>query len=257
MSPFSFLRRHPRGELAPYVDARLDAAAAARVENHLARCATCSADVDAQREGKALVARLPVEQVPRSFALTPEMVATPARRSTPATPPLAAGLRIGAAGIALALAVVVFTDVRQEDGLSTSRDDAGSQSESLSGVDELAYDSRNSGDGAGSPEAPAATVAPPIEGGWTTAGGGVGGPNGGAVDSAATPQPAPTAPDATGETANQDQYAADNAVDSSADEASRATADGADNMLWLEALLLAALVVALAASVLIARAARR
>ncbi|HZB50977.1 MAG TPA: zf-HC2 domain-containing protein, partial [Mycobacteriales bacterium] len=50
--------------LAAYVDGVLSPAADERAERHLRGCAECRAEVDAQREAKALIAAAPDPQLP-------------------------------------------------------------------------------------------------------------------------------------------------------------------------------------------------
>jgi hypothetical protein len=302
MSPFSFLRGHPRGELAPYADGRLAPDAAARVEAHLAGCKGCRADVEAQRRVRAMLAALPDNPAPRSFALTPEMAGEPAPRAPATTPPLANGLRLASVGIALALAAVIVIDVGQDGGSPSTTDDITTQRQAetanVQGDAAAAqYDRDSSEESAGAPDA-AATTAPTVPGdgssghtsgvetGGGAAGGGAGGAGGGTPDpgeggvqpteptyplsgldgggpvsAPPTPAPAATATDNATATAAPDEYAADLATGDSTDQAAGpAPADEAgdgDSLLWLEALLIVALVAGVAGSVMVTRAARR
>ena len=55
--------------MSAYIDGRLSAREAARLERHLTLCATCPADLATLRQTKSLLQRAPVLPVPRSFAL--------------------------------------------------------------------------------------------------------------------------------------------------------------------------------------------
>lgn len=55
--------------MSAYIDGRLSAHEAARLERHLTLCETCPADLATLRQTKSLLQRAPVLAVPRSFAL--------------------------------------------------------------------------------------------------------------------------------------------------------------------------------------------
>ncbi len=260
MSPFSIFRRHPHGDLAAFADGRLEPDKARRVEEHLVSCEACRADVEVQREIRSLLQRSPVEAVPRSFALTPEMVgrATPTA-GKPAAMPLGMGLRMASAGLALALALVVFIDASQEPGGGNSSDDRQM---------EAATDTKTTTDGV-----PAAPAAPDAMGGGADAGGelySTSTPAPGGVGS----EPSPAATEADGEDRQPtgeyapptDQVTQSNSYDSVGDDSGgseaeelRAEATGDDNsgLRILEAVLLAGAVATAGGSVLVARKARR
>lgn len=84
-----------------FVDGELPEVAAARFTGHLATCSRCERAVAAARAAKAHLVSLPQAALPRSFVLTPAMVAAPPRPS-PATRPalLHATRAVSAAGIA-------------------------------------------------------------------------------------------------------------------------------------------------------------
>jgi hypothetical protein len=110
MYPFN---RHERlrKNLSTYIDGELSPRDTTSLETHLAGCESCQAELDDLRAGKYALNALPSAEVPRSFALTPEMVAGPQpapQRTT--SPALNTGLRLAAGGLALALAVVAFAD---------------------------------------------------------------------------------------------------------------------------------------------------
>ncbi|MDO8616791.1 MAG: zf-HC2 domain-containing protein [Dehalococcoidia bacterium] len=108
-----------RDKLSPYIDGRLNAREAAAVEAHLQRCEACTRELEELRLTVMALRELPQVEPPRSFALTPAQVGVPASAQTggrlparsPSLPLIAAGARIAAAGLAVALAAVVIFDV--------------------------------------------------------------------------------------------------------------------------------------------------
>src|SRR3990170_133779 len=89
--------RRFRESLSAYIDGELRAAAAERLETHLAACEGCRLELGQLRATAAALRDLPEAEVPRSFTLSPERAA--ARRPlTGATAPLALGMRLAAAG---------------------------------------------------------------------------------------------------------------------------------------------------------------
>ena len=102
--------RRLRDQLSAYIDGELDSPAAERLEGHLAECERCRVELEHLRATVAGLRNLPEVEPPRSFALSPERVVAP-RPHLPATPPLAIGARIAAAGLAAALAAVLVVDL--------------------------------------------------------------------------------------------------------------------------------------------------
>ena len=99
-----------RDQLSAYVDGEVEGAAAQRLEKHLAGCDGCRLALEQLRATVAALHDLPEVQAPRSFTLSPERAA--ARRPlTGATAPLALGMRLAAAGVAVALAAVFVVDL--------------------------------------------------------------------------------------------------------------------------------------------------
>src|SRR3990172_5679128 len=95
--------RRFRESLSPYIDGEMRASAAERLEAHLAACEGCRLELEQLRATAAALRDLPEIEVPRSFTLSPERAA--ARRPlTGAAAPLALGMRLAAAGLAVALA---------------------------------------------------------------------------------------------------------------------------------------------------------
>lgn len=109
---FSFDRHNRlRKNLAAYADGELSSRDAAAVERHLAACEPCSAELDGLRLASAALKELPALDAPRSFALTPDMLGAPTPQPRPRViPAYQPGMRLAAAGLAVALVVVVFAD---------------------------------------------------------------------------------------------------------------------------------------------------
>ena len=103
--------RRFRESLSPYIDRELKARAAERLEAHLAACEACRLELRQLRATAAALRGLPEIQVPRSFALSPERAAVRRRPLTGAAAPLALGMRLAAAGVAVALAAVLVVDL--------------------------------------------------------------------------------------------------------------------------------------------------
>src|SRR3990170_1465964 len=91
-----------RKKLSPYIDGRLKRREAADLEAHLRTCEGCARELEELRRMVAALRELPRARAPRSFALTPEQVSGPVRppARAPSFPPVAAGMRIAAAGLA-------------------------------------------------------------------------------------------------------------------------------------------------------------
>ena len=101
--------RRLRAQLSAYIDGALDAPAVDRVEAHLAGCERCRAEMEDLRATIAALKELPQAEVPRSFVLSPEQAA--ARRPPQPAVPLAFGMRVATAGVAVALVAVVMADL--------------------------------------------------------------------------------------------------------------------------------------------------
>jgi Putative zinc-finger len=120
MSPI--FSRHPRGELSAYVDAQVTDSRRQAIETHIASCDSCRLEVDDLREVRSALAALPQAEAPRSFAITAEMVASPAAALVErTTPSFASGLRMASAAIGVALIAVVLVDA----GNFSATDDGG------------------------------------------------------------------------------------------------------------------------------------
>lgn len=101
-----------RNKLSAYMDGKLSPREDAALEAHVASCRSCARELEGLRLASAALREMPESAAPRSFALTPEQVARPARalRVGP-SPALMMGPRLAAGALAVALAVVVFVDV--------------------------------------------------------------------------------------------------------------------------------------------------
>jgi len=99
-----------RESLSAYLDGEMETRAAERLEAHLAACEGCRLELLQLQAAAAALRDLRDVQAPRSFTLSPERAA--ARRPlTGAAAPLALGLRLAAAGVAVALAAVLVVDL--------------------------------------------------------------------------------------------------------------------------------------------------
>jgi hypothetical protein len=99
-----------RESLSAYVDGELETSAADRLEAHLATCGGCRLELEQLRATAAVLRGLPFAEVPRSFTLSPERVAG-RRAPAGAAVPLALGVRLAAAGVAVVLAAVLVVDL--------------------------------------------------------------------------------------------------------------------------------------------------
>jgi Putative zinc-finger len=118
-----WLSKHARlrDQLSPYLDDALTSAERASLERHLAECDACRAELDQLRLVVGATREFPQVDTPRSFALTPEMLeGRRAAASAPSAPPLALGMRLASAGVAVVLAVVVIGDLSDVGGGSDS-----------------------------------------------------------------------------------------------------------------------------------------
>jgi Putative zinc-finger len=101
--------RRFRESLSSYIDGEVEARAAERLEAHLAACEGCRLELRQLRATAAALRDLPEVQPPRSFTLSPERAA--ARRPLTGAATLALGMRLAAAGLAVALAAVLVVDL--------------------------------------------------------------------------------------------------------------------------------------------------
>ncbi len=99
-----------KDNLSAYLDGRLSAKQAAKVEAHLASCAQCAWEKQTLEQTRRLARMTPRVAVPRSFVLSPAQVEQPARRGAFAPAPLMA-LRTATAAVGILLAVVLAGDL--------------------------------------------------------------------------------------------------------------------------------------------------
>lgn len=203
-------RRHHRLRelLDAYVDGELSPGELARFESHLATCTGCRAETEQARSVKRTLSGLPAASVPRSFQITPAMVA----ETKPAAPRQAAAGRLVLARAAAALSLGAFAIAATVSLLSGSGQDASTAASGGVEMYDAASEKRTSGgdeatgaprendlavDGGGTPVVPLA--ASPL-------------PGGGVSDAGVDPTPVP---DRGGITA---QDSSDDAATSSAAE---------------------------------------
>lgn len=109
-----FRRRHRFSDrLSTYIDGHLSEGDRRGLEAHLEACPSCQRELQELQATVEALRSLPPQEAPRSFALRPEQVAPrPARRRpAPSLGGLAAPVRLAAASLAVALAVLVLLDV--------------------------------------------------------------------------------------------------------------------------------------------------
>jgi hypothetical protein len=115
MPRLPFFRAHSRlqEQVSAYVDNELGGREQARVRDHLEACAECTALAGSFAGTKQLLAALPAVEPPRSFRLTPAIMAAPARsRPVPARSRLPLRVAQMATAVAvMALAIVVVVDL--------------------------------------------------------------------------------------------------------------------------------------------------
>src|SRR5207249_371654 len=100
-----FLRAHARWreQLDGYADDELEASDSAALERHLESCSACRLRLEQTRSLKVALAALPQVATPRSFRLTPGMVAVPVHL---ATRPAQGAFRVAQFATGLALAAL-------------------------------------------------------------------------------------------------------------------------------------------------------
>lgn len=118
MNPLYPFNRHTRlrESLSAYLDAALSERERATIEAHVSECEACRAEVEGLRAASAALRAVPAVAVPRSFAVTPEMVSRPAPVRPIVSPVLNTAVRLSAASLAVALAAVVVIDRTGTDG---------------------------------------------------------------------------------------------------------------------------------------------
>ena len=258
---FAAIRPHSRmrAQSSAYADGELAQKPRERFEMHLKRCAECARAVDAARELKTLLTALPMEDAPRPFRLTPQMVAVPARPARQSRN--LAPLRFAQATATLAAfaLLAVVTGGALDGGSSGSAVTAAADS-ALSANQSKAAAPRAAGATAGAGNQPQAAAASGSAAGGAQVADAPAPPRTGAERSVAGVSPPPTAgqPVTDGSTA----YGAPEASRDSAPDQFRASTDTsakneADGRRWLEVSLLAVMLAAGAAWFGLSRNSRR
>ena len=142
---------HVDNRLSEYLDGRLSATEAARIEEHVAHCADCAADLDGIRKTIATLQTLPEVEAPRSFAINEAMVRPvntyrPARWQAYAAP---------AAGMAVVFVLLLGGDLATSIDGNDDEDVAEEASQELIQMDELATEQGAAAEGATEPQEPA------------------------------------------------------------------------------------------------------
>jgi len=234
---FAAIRPHSRmrAQSSAYADGELAQKPRERFEMHLKRCAECARAVDAARELKTLLTALPMEDAPRPFRLTPQMVAVPGRPVQ--RPRNLAPLRFAQATAALAaFALLAVVTVGALDGGSSGSAVTTAADSALSANQSKAAAPRAAGATAAAGTQPQAAAA---------SGSAAGGAQ--VADAPAPPRTAYGSPEALRDSA-PDQFRA--STDSSAK-------NEADGQRWLEVSLLAVMLAAGAAWFGLSRNSRR
>lgn len=100
-----------RKKLSPFIDRRLTPAETEQLAGHLASCDGCRAELERLRATVSALRDLPSANVPRSFALTPQMLQPRAARPEPSRPLTTTGMRLASGAVAIVLAVVLIGDL--------------------------------------------------------------------------------------------------------------------------------------------------
>ena len=143
-----------RKRLSPYIDGQLSPRERTTLEAHLAGCDACLRQLDELRATISAVGGLGDVEPSRSFALTPQMLERRAATPAASVPPLATGMRLAGAGVALALAIVVVGDFASMGGGDRASDGVGMRQAA-----EIQTNDFDNSDAAGGAAAPAASGA--------------------------------------------------------------------------------------------------
>ena len=101
-----------RNKLSAYIDGELSGDAVRSLDVHLESCDSCRLELDEMRATVDALKSIPQVEAPRSFRLTPAMVAErrPAASWSP-SPSLMNGMRTATAGLTMALVIVFVADL--------------------------------------------------------------------------------------------------------------------------------------------------
>src|SRR3990170_8767096 len=100
-----------RHQLSAYLDGQLPDGQRRRLEEHLSACPACQTELRELRATKAAVGSLPLQEVPRSFALRPEQVE--ARPRPAGLGGLTLATRLAGTALAAALAIILVVDLAE------------------------------------------------------------------------------------------------------------------------------------------------
>jgi hypothetical protein len=153
-----WLSKHARyqKQLSSYVDGQLTAGDKAQLEEHLVDCDACRHEIDELRSAISAVGGLPDVEPPRSFTLTPAMLERGSRtRPVEPVPPVAVGMRLAGAAVAVVLAVVLVGDLGGIGG-SMGEDEGAAGGDSTERSMGLAASGQESADDAAAPAATSA-----------------------------------------------------------------------------------------------------
>ena len=125
---------HVNDRLSEYLDGRLAAAEAARVEAHLAGCPVCADELDGIRKTIVTLQTLPEVEPPRSFAINEAMV----RPVSSYRPPRWQAYAAPAAGMAVVSVLLLGGDLATSLDSDDDEDVAEEASQELIQMDELA-----------------------------------------------------------------------------------------------------------------------
>jgi len=161
---FPSLRRHSRfaRDLDAYVDGELAHARVRELEEHLARCTSCTRIVEELQLFKRMAAALPDVAAPRSFRLTAAMVAEqPKTEPLPAVPRWQLNLARGAAAIAIfGLVATVTVDLARGGGSGSSNSASAPKATSFESAADASKFGAGSASGATAPSAQSAPANP-------------------------------------------------------------------------------------------------
>ena len=139
---------HVLEQLSAYIDYELPDAERERVREHLRRCPLCETELATLKAAKQLLNEMPLQPVPRSFILTPDMVGQamsgPVERRRPLGWTLAGRLRTATALVAVLLVLVLSGDLLRSGVLSSGQATMSAPPASSSGPESSGITARSS-----------------------------------------------------------------------------------------------------------------